>query len=205
MRRGLGPGAALAAAPGAAAAHSPVPGIEGFYTGLAHPFVEPTLLVASLAVVFLILQDWPRRFRLGWPVYAATVAIGLLAARSLGAMVPLDVALLGSAALAAALAAAAGDRATALALPLLALSGLAVGAGALPEPGPVRDVVITAAGTVVGANLGLLVIGGAIDWLRERHDGPVLRIGIRVAASWLAAVALMILAFVLRPGGPGGT
>ena len=44
--------------PGAAAAHSPVPGIEGFYTGLAHPFVEPTLLVASLAVVFLILQGW---------------------------------------------------------------------------------------------------------------------------------------------------
>jgi hypothetical protein len=194
--------AALAALPtlaGPAAAHSPVPGIEGFYTGLAHPFVEPALLVASLSMVFLILQDWPHRFRLGWPVYAGTLLVGLAASRSLAAALPLDALLLGAACACAIAAALAGDRLTWLALPLIGLGGLVVGAAALPEPGPPRDVAITTAGTVAGANLGLLVIGGAIDWLRQRHDGLVLRIGIRVAASWLAAIAVMLLAFVLRP------
>ena len=81
----------------------------------------------------------------------AGFVIGLLAGRSLAGLADPTPWLLGCATLAAAVAALAGDRATPAALPLLAISGLAIGAAALPEPGPARDVLITTAGTVVAS------------------------------------------------------
>ena len=58
---------------------------------------------------------------------------------------------------------------------------------------------MTAAGALLGAHLPLLVGGGAITALRDRFDGPVLATGIRIAAAWVAAIALLLLAFLLRP------
>jgi len=200
-RAALGPAAAsLAASAGPAVAHAPVPGIEGFYSGLAHVAVEPAILIATLAAMLLMVQDWPERFRRAWPSFAIAVLVGLIAGRGIAGGLPLDIFLLAVALGTAALAALAADRlGPGSAGAVAALSGLLVGAAILPEPGPARDVVVTATGGLLGATLPALVAGGGVDWLRTNSDGPVLRIGIRVAASWVGATALMLLAFLLRP------
>lgn len=191
--------AAAFAAPLPAWAHSPVPGIEGFYGALALPLREPGLGLAAICLALLLMHDFPDRFARGWKLYVLAAFAGLIAARPLVATVPAEPALLALAATAGGLVALAGDRLTPVALLLTPLIGLAIGAAALPEPGPTRAVVLTTAGALVGAHLPMLVLCGAIDWLREKADGPPLRIGLRVAASWLAALSILMLALVLRP------
>ena len=39
----------------------------------------------------------------------------------------------------------------------------------------------------------------ALDLLRERVDSSVVRIGLRVVAAWIAAIAVLMLALVLSP------
>lgn len=199
--RGRGPAALLAGllVPEAALAHAPMPGLEGFYSGLAQPLREPALGLAALALVLLILQDFPRRLYRGGPVYGLGVALGLLAARPLAALLPLEPALLALAGLAAGLAALTGDRGTRPALALLPLLGLGIGATCVADPGPGTAVALTTLGTLAGTHLVLVWLGGAIDWARARTQSPVLPLGLRVAASWLTAACVLLLAVLLRP------
>lgn len=55
------------------------------------------------------------------------------------------------------------------------------------------------AGLLFGANLAVAAMAGLAAATLERWPFHWLRIGWRVAASWLAAVALMVLAFEMRP------
>lgn len=195
--RGLA--ALLFVLPQTAGAHSALPGIEGFYLGLTHGIATPATLLATLATAVMAAQDWPRRFRLGWPLFAVCLALGLAGALVLDAELPLDAGLLGAAVLGGCFAALAAGRFTLAALPLLALSGLVLGAAGAPDDGARQDVAITMAGAFLGPNLALLLVGGALDLLREHLPGPAPDIALRVAASWLAAIALMLLALTARP------
>lgn len=196
-----GPAAALL--PGAAAAHGPVPGLDGLSHGLATPLAEPALGLAAIALLVLLIQDFPQRLRRGLPLHLAGVALGLVAGRALALALPLEPAMLALAGAAAGLAALAGDRATPAALALLPLLGLGTGALALPDPGPAGAVGATTLGALFGAYLPLLAGGGAVAALRDRFPGAAARhalgTGTRIAAAWTAAIAVLMLAFVLRP------
>lgn len=179
---------------GPAAAHGSLPGGSGFLAGALHPFiaVEHLLLLVSLGLLSGRLP--PQRRSSGF----ASVGLGLLAGLALG-----EPGLAGSVAPSAILLLAlAGGLllAFALSLPgvvpvLAALAGLAVGVDTdvarAVAPAP-------AMGVIVGAYL--IVLNAAA--LSALAKGPPSAVAVRVAGSWIAAVALMLLALALSPRGP---
>ena len=202
-RRRATTAAALAAAATPAAAHEALPGAAGLAAGLAAPLAEPGLGVAALALAVLLLPDWPGRIRRGLPLHLAGLALGLAAGRSLALSLPIEPLLLGLGLAAAGLAALAGDRATPAVLALLPLLGLGIGTLALADPGPAGAVLATTLGSLAGAHLPLLAGAGLTAGLRAALPAPaarqILTTGTRIAAAWAAAIAVLLLAVLLRP------
>jgi urease accessory protein len=179
----------LLTAPGWASAHSPVPGLGAFYSGMLHPVVAPSALIALMALGLLIGQHGLVQARKAVLGLVVAVALGLV----LGSQWP-GLELL--AALATAVCALAARRLPALALLALAIAvGMAAGLGlADMAVGSVRWVVI--AGTWLGC--AFLALGVAA--LAELARKPWQHIALRVVASWLAASAMLVLG--LRWVGP---
>ena len=63
-----------------------------------------------------------------------------------------------------------------------------------PDPGPLGAMIITIAGTYVGANLALFYATGGIGWLRDRFNKPWALIGLRIIAAWIATISCLMLA-----------
>ena len=200
-----GGAALLAALPGAAFAHGPVEGIEGFYTGLFHPLTTPAQLLGLIALSLLAAARWP----CGAPAVLAGVAAGLLAGAGAGlAGLPADGAppvLLGLATAAATLAALAARPPLPLAAPLALAAGGALGLISVPDPGPPRAVAFTLLGALAGAALLALYGAGGFGWLRARFPARWMEIGQRILAAWVAAVAILLLALAVAPSPDGAT
>lgn len=172
-------------------AHSPVPGIEGFYVGLLHPFSTPSQALLMLALGLLVGGLASEKVR--WPLVSFLVAsvIGLI----LGPLVPnLDQVVFAIAFATGLLASLAPGRLVHLTVVVVIIGGYLIGEISIPDDGPVRDRVITMSGAIVGANLGLLYLFGINHFIRERYKWPWVTVAFRVAAAWLAAVALIVLA-----------
>lgn len=87
-----------------------------------------------------------------------------------------------------------------VAIALAAIGGFLIGLASITDPGPTRDQVITMAGSLVGANVGLLYVYGIMLFVRERFTGTWVGITIRVVAAWLGAISLLMLALRFVPG-----
>ncbi|MEQ8485539.1 MAG: hypothetical protein RIB46_14370 [Pseudomonadales bacterium] len=191
---------AIALWPAAAAAHSPMPGFEGFYVGAVHPATVPGQLLALLVLGLLLGVRGPVVARPALVWFLAALVLGLALAPDGGAdarssVVALAVALAGAPLLLWSVR------------PMLASGyavavGLAVGIGLMPEAGAPGAVAITIAGSLVGAPFLVLCVFGATDLLRERLAPAVLTIAARIAGAWLVAIAALLLALAVRAGPP---
>jgi hydrogenase/urease accessory protein HupE len=188
--------AAAATAADPAAAHSPVPGIEGFYTGILHPFGTPDQLLALLAAGLMLGGFSLARTAPAFAALGLGLIGGALAGRLSGDPAPW---LLGMAVLAACLAALVPGRGRRLAVALALVAGGLLGWASIPDPGPLRDRVVTAAGALTGSMAAILYLAGAADALRQRIDRPWMAIGLRVVAAWIAAIAALMLALRWAP------
>jgi hydrogenase/urease accessory protein HupE len=201
VRRALLIAATLAALalPSVAVAHAPVPGVDGFYTGLLHPLSTPSQVLLLLALGFFIGRGTTRAAA----VSLALFCVGTLAGVFLGQRAPPpDTGMVVVALLAASLAALAPGRLVPVGLCLAGLGGVGIGIVSRPDPGPLRDVIITAAGALVGTNLAMVYLYGALVWLQERAHHAWLPVALRVAAAWVAAVAVLMLALSLAADEP---
>ncbi len=187
---------ALVAWPVPAHAHSSVPGIEGFYTGLLHPLSTPpqALLMLGLGLMAGGFDNKQARWPLG--VFMAAMFIGLLIS---GVLEQTDIAMFATACVACALSALATGRHLLAAVAVAAVGGICIGAVSLSDPGQLRDRVITTLGAIVGANIGLLYIFVGQHFLRERYSWTWVTIAFRIAAAWIGAVSLLMLALLLAP------
>lgn len=193
MSRGRGGfAAAILALAAPAQAHSPIEGLNDFYAGALHPFLAPAHLVVLLALGLAIGQHaQPALARAKPPLLALLLALPLgLATHRLAGDPDTDRALLGLAA-ALGLAVAAQWRAPAAALAVLTVAiALNVGWGSGPGGVGDRERVLALAGTA--ASVLLLVTYVAV--IASHATRPALRVATRVAGSWLAATALLVLA-----------
>jgi hypothetical protein len=188
--------ALLAALPLAAAAHSPMPGFEGFYVGLVHPLTVPGHALVLVVVGLVLGLRGPAAARTAFALFLVTLCAGAALGRGMVAdatvtWIPLAVALGG----ALLLLVPAG---LAPASMLSALGGLVVGHGSLPDPGPTGAVAITLTGSLVGAPFLLLCAFGVGDVLRERLTPWWSLTVARVVGGWLVAIATLLLALELR-------
>lgn len=202
--RRLGAAAGLGLAAGAAQAHGSATGMAGFAEGFVHPLLEPAHLVALMVLALLIGQQGHGPARWAPAGLALGAGIGLLVA-AFGWPVGTEVPLLACAAISG-LAVTVGRR---LPMPvylvLAALMGAGIGLGSLPEGPRGAAMAATMFGTWAGSWTWLVIASHALAGLTR----PWTRVLIRVAASWMAACALLFLALSIAPrtmppvGAPG--
>lgn len=180
--------------PGAAAAHNPLPGLDGFYAGLWHPLSTPDQALVLVALALLLGSFALARLM---PAFLG-LAFGLLIGMSLGPVaVDVPLWLLALACGAASWAALLPGRGRGLAAGFAALAGIGLGLASVPEAGPSTDRMITMAGSFAGVMLATFYLSGGIDLLRDRVRLAWLPIALRVVAAWVAALSVLMLAFAL--------
>jgi hypothetical protein len=176
---------------GPAFAHSAIPGIEGFYLGLLHPFSNPSQALLMFGVGLMIGGFAVEKIRWIWGAFAIFVLVGLVIGST--AMQP-DALMFASAFAACAAAALVPGRVMPVAAALASIGGFLIGSVSIPDDGVMRDRIITMSGSIIGANIGLLYIFGLIRVIRDRYTRPWVVIALRVVAAWLGAIALLMLA-----------
>ncbi len=189
--------AAFSLVPVEARAHAPIAGLGGFYNGLLHPLLVPGHLLSLVAAGLLIGRRERHRAIAALIGVPPALVAGLVVA-ALGLLPPSDALPMAVAAVLG-VAVALDVQPPAVALRLAALAaGFVVGwdSGA-DEPG-LRAAALSGAGVVLGA-FYVAVVAAALA-LARRH--PWQDIAVRVAGSWIAASALMVLALAATRPGP---
>lgn len=182
------------AAPGSAHAHSAVKGLGSFYQGLLHPFLLPAhlLILVGLGLYLGQRPPLPVRLILAWflPLTVAALTIA-----TLGAVPELSTALLFGIALVIGLLVAAARELPREALYAVTAAGaLAVGMDSGLPAGSLTSTLVMGLGNVIGIVGCVLNIAFYASLCKPRW----LQIGIRVVGSWIAAVAVLAIAFALR-------
>lgn len=187
--------------PAAASAHSPIDGIEGFYVGFLHPLSTAGQVLALVAIGLVVGRGDRSSFARAWSAFAALVGGGILLGQAVGTSGHEDTALLGVAAVSALIAAVAPERVFTL-RPLqpgavaAGLGGLLLGLASTPDAGPLRATMLVLAGSFVGLNFAFLYLAGGTIWFLDRYAARWARIGVRVLASWIATIAVLMGALV---------
>lgn len=181
-------------------AHSPFPGIKGFYTGLLHPVSSSTQVLALLAVGIMLGLRWPGWFKIPFLTFAVATFFGILLGQFDFSRAFVEPMLLLVAVIAATLSALYPPGIFALFVILASITGTMVGILSTPDSGSLTATIVTLFGSFIGANLALLYISSSVGWFKDRFKEQWSRIGIRIVAAWLAAISVLMasLAFVNR-------
>lgn len=178
-------------------AHGSVPGLQGIYSGMLHPFTSGPQLLALLALALVIQQRLPDSedvFHGFWVSCLAGAGVAALSPWSFNPDVPLTVLAIVTGLIAA----------SALRLPLLLLLLLGVGCGlpsgylSWPEPGARGDMMFTALGGIIGSVLIVIMAAGVIEAIWQAAKWAWLPIAVRVAGSWIAAISGLLGALLIR-------
>jgi hydrogenase/urease accessory protein HupE len=181
---------ALLAIPQLGLAHSPIEGIDSFYSGLLHPVFVPAHLLLVIALGLYIGQRGVKDNQSAVLAFLVAVAIGLIAAWfSVGTNI--EVLILSSAAFIGILIVASFAVNPYLCALIAALAGLLLGADSAQETLSGQDKLVTLFGSGLGLYLLLLYPMAAADVF---HKKSWQRIGVRVFGSWIAASSLLVLA-----------
>ena len=203
LRRFLVPAGAAAAvtlASNPAAAHAPIPGIEGFYVGLLHPLSTPGQILALLALGLML----GLRIGRGLPVLVA-LAVGLLVGVGIGQVAArpdwAEPALLFMAIVSAAISALSPTDREWMSLLVATgatagIVGMLLGINSTPDPGPTLAMLITLSGSFFGIVLISIYVSGGVVWLREKYTQQWVVVGIRVVAAWIGAVSILMAALI---------
>jgi len=185
---------AILLVPGAALAHSPIPGIGGFYNGLLHPLLVPAHLLALVALGLWLGQQPLPRIERALLSFSLLLLAGLVVAAFTPPRDGRTSLLLACALGLGLLVAAARSLPRYAAAAVAGLVGLLVGLDSAPDAAAMRARLIVLAGVGVGVHLLLLNVVALTSYAQK----PWLKVGVRVLGSWSAASALMVLALALR-------
>ena len=171
-------------------AHSPIPGIEGFYIGLIDPFrALPQLL--ALGCLGLLITSFDNS-QVPW--FLGLYLVGTLTGIVLGTgLAHTDTVLLVAALLASLWAAALPGRFAPAAFALVAVGGIYLGSISIPDPGPLQARIVTVSGSFVGLNVGLLYIAGGVLMAKEKLPQARVALGCRIAALVLGCITAFVL------------
>jgi urease accessory protein len=184
---------ALLIAMNPAYAHDVVGGVGGFYGGLLHPALVPAHALALVALGLLIGQQTPRRRAGLLAAFAAALVLGIGLIVAAFAAFYADYVVLGSAAVAGLAVAIARPLPLVVACPLMAVAGVTLALDSVPQEISMLATFLALTGTAIGAFLATLVLADLTAHLRRDWQ----RIGVRIAGSWIAASAILVLALRL--------
>ncbi|WP_367874457.1 HupE/UreJ family protein [Luteolibacter sp. Populi] len=196
-RRALPAVCLLLALPLQAQAHTTVEGLNEFTNGLIHPLFTPAHVLVLLAFGLWTSRLRPFNPRLSLAGFAGASFVGLAITMSgkgpLPMAVPVIVAVVAAAIVAADLTLP--DRAL---LALTEIAGLILGLDSPADPGVAGFTLIkTLLGTWVGLIICFMMPAYYLSLLPERKWAAY---GVRILASWIIAIAVMVLALSFRKG-----
>lgn len=178
-------------------AHGSVPGLQGIYWGMLHPFSSGPQLLALFALALVIQQRLPDSedvFHSFWISCLAGAGAASLSPWTLSMDATLTVLAIVTGVIAA----------SALRLPLVLLlllgviCGLPSGYLSWPEPGAKGDMMFTALGGIIGSVLIIIVVAGIIEAIWQVAKWTWFPIAVRVAGSWIAAISVLLGALLFR-------
>ena len=167
-------------------------GVGGFYGGLLHPLLVPAHIMALVALGLLMGQQAPDRHALLALLTAALVAGIVVIVLAFAADNP-DYAVLAVAALAGIAVAAGRPLPVALTGPIVLVAGVAVALDSVPQEISMPATFLALVATAIMAVI-VTALAAAIA-TRLARGWPA--IAVRVAGSWIAASAILVLALRL--------
>ena len=183
--------------PAPAWAHSPIPGIQGVYWGMLHPFTSGPQILALFGLALVIQQRLPESEDVLHSFWVSCL-VGVGAA-GLGLSGFDPEMLLTIVAIVAGMLAASAIR---LPLAKLMIVGVSIGflSGYLswPDPGAKGDMMLSAFGAVIGSVLIVILLAGLLEMVWQAKRWSWLPIAVRVAASWVTAIAVLLGALLFR-------
>jgi hypothetical protein len=165
-------------------AHAAIDGGGPFINGLLHPAIEPAHALILIGIGLWLGRQTATGLRTGTVSFTILLAISLLLP-ALAIPTPI---LYGAALVAGLLAANALIVAPRLAAAITAIAALLIGINSASDDS------MLSIGIWVGA---LLILLNVVN-IAMRVRAPWMIIGTRVLGAWIVAIALMLLAFVLR-------
>jgi urease accessory protein len=178
---------------GAAQAHVVIPGVGGFAGGALHPVLVLSHALALIALGLLAgVQPFRARIML-IAVLPAAMLVGFGLVSLAYATDRAELAVLALTAVTGLVLTARPKAPFAVAASLVALTGLAILFDSVPAVPSVQETVLALAGTALAATSMLALAAFAGAALPEFWP----RIGVRIAGSWIAASAILVLALRL--------
>jgi hydrogenase/urease accessory protein HupE len=181
---------ALLAIPQPARAHSPIEGIDNFYSGLLHPVFVPAHMLLLVALGLFIGQRGVKDNQSAVLVYLVAVAIGLITtAFSVGN--DIEMLVLSVAASVGILVAASFVLNQYWCASIAALAGFLLGLDSGQDALSGGEKFVSLIGSGLGLYLLFLYPMALADIFNKKHWQII---GIRVIGSWIAASSLLVLA-----------
>jgi hydrogenase/urease accessory protein HupE len=177
-------------------AHTAMPGGNHFMGGILHPLTAPAHVLILIGLGIALGQHLPFKPRLPMLAFASFAAIGLALTMAFPFAMPQPV-LIGIALCAGALVALEKKLPPVANAALFAAGALAMGLDSGIEKGGISVAIRTLLGTLSGLVVFLFGIAFYASLAAAQHK-KWLHIGLRVIGSWIAAIALLMLAFALR-------
>lgn len=175
--------------------HIAVEGLGEVGNGALHPFVTPSHALVIVATGLLLGQRLPLRLKAPMSALALGSAAGLLATTSGWPQAVPPPLLLGIALAIAAWVAIERNLVVSVLAAIAAAAGFVIGLDSAPEAASSAAFAKTLLGTWLGINAAV----GYLAICTSHAEGrPWARIAIRVAASWIIAITLLVLAFAMR-------
>jgi urease accessory protein len=190
MRRAALAAAILPFAPDAARAHVVIEGVSGFSGGLLHPLLVPAhaLTLIALGLLTSTFEARPRIVLLAIFAAAALAAFGLIAMAYSATQAETLILCLGAA---IGLLLAANAMPPFPVAPLLTMViAVAIVFDSVPPVLTVRETVLALTGTTVAG----IALVAATAWLADALPARIRVLARRIAGSWIAASAVMVLA-----------
>ena len=185
----------VAAAP-TAHAHSTVEGLGEFTNGLVHPLFLTTHVLLLVAMGLLLSKQRPFDPRRPLLAFAIASVVGLAIGSTLGLEVLPPAYLLGATVAIAIVLATDWQLHPKLRIPFAILAGLLLGMDSHPENLPDRTAFLKAAiGVWLGLSVWFMTAAYYPSLLPERKWANY---AVRVLASWIIAIAVMVLALSFR-------
>nr|WP_249730140.1 HupE/UreJ family protein [Chelatococcus sp. YT9] len=179
--------------PQAAQAHGALEGVGDFYAGLLHPFVAPAEALAIVATGLLMGRSGLAACRYGIVAFGSALAAGL----AFGSMIDPGSDRTTLLALLASIMAAVvitGLRAPLwIGATLAVLAGVVVGIDATPSRTTPSGILLTGLATLL-AGTALITMAAGLALRAAQHWQ---RVAVQVAGSWIAASAILLLAYQL--------
>ncbi len=203
----------LSVSAGPAFAHTPSPGLKGFWAGVLHPLTSPAQIMLLLGVSLWAGQQSLDQIRRQLLIAAIACivgfAVGLTKLAGTGEEIlfglnpspsplmvegaALSVAIIG--ALFAALLPKVAGAVLALAAMLM---GVVTGLLNVPDPGSAAALGVTIFGSFTCVLYIGFVVAGGIDYLRNKYGWPWLGIAVRTVSAWVAAISLLLGAQLMQ-------